>query len=51
MLLIMIPDQYPNYYKALEIYTGYFDSLDIVILFSYSSSVIKRETTVKATEH
>ena len=30
MLLVMIPDQYPNYYKALEIYTGYFDSLDTV---------------------
>ena len=35
----MIPDQYPNYYKALEIYTGYFDSLDI-ILFSYPSSIV-----------
>ena len=29
MLLIMIPDQYPNYYKVLEIYTGCFDSVDI----------------------
>ena len=28
MLLIMIPDQYPNYYKALEIYTRYFNILD-----------------------
>ena len=36
----MIPDQYPNYYKALQIYTGYFDSLDIMILFSYPSSII-----------
>ena len=36
MLLIMIPDQYPNYYKVLEIYTGYFDSLDIMILFFLS---------------
>ena len=27
MLLILIPDQYPNDYKPLEIYTGYFDSL------------------------
>ena len=26
MLLIMIQDQYPNCYKALEIYTGYFES-------------------------
>ena len=26
MLLIMIPDQYPNYYKTLEIYTGYYDT-------------------------
>ena len=46
MLLIMIPDQYPNYYKALEIYTGYFDGLDIMILFSYPSSIVKRETAV-----
>ena len=35
----MIPDQYPNYHKVLEIYPGYFDSLDI-ILFSYPSSII-----------
>ena len=40
MLLIMIPDQYPNYYKVLEIYTAYFDSLDIMILFSYPSSIV-----------
>ena len=40
MLLIMIPDQCPIYYKALEIYTGYFDSLDIMILFSYPSSIV-----------
>ena len=26
MLLMMVPDQYPNYYKAVEIYTGYFNS-------------------------
>ena len=32
----MIPDQYPNCYKVLEIYTGYFDSLDIMILFFLS---------------
>ena len=32
----MIPDQYPNYYKALEIYTGYFNSLDIMILLKKS---------------
>ena len=36
----MIPDQYINFYKVLEIYTGYFDSLDIVILFSYPSSIV-----------
>ena len=36
----MIPDQYPNYYKALDIHTGYFDSLDIMILFSYPSSIV-----------
>ena len=35
---MMIPDQYPNYYK--EIYTGNFDSLDIMILFSYPSSIV-----------
>ena len=29
----------PNHYKALEIYTGYTDGLDIVILFSYPSSI------------
>ena len=44
MLLIMILDQYSNYYKALQIYTGHFDSLDIMILFSYpSSTVITRD--------
>ena len=36
MLLITISDQYPNYYKALEICTEYFDSLDIMILFFLS---------------
>ena len=36
----MISDQYPNYYKAIEIYTGYFDSLDIMILLSYPSSIV-----------
>ena len=36
----MIPDQYPNYYKVLGIYTGYFDSLDIMIHFSYPSSIV-----------
>ena len=40
MLLITIPDQYPNDYTALEIYTGYFDSLDNMILFSYPSSIV-----------
>ena len=30
MLLIMIPDQYPNNYKALETYTAYFDRLEEV---------------------
>ena len=38
MLLIMIPDQYPNSYKALDIYTGYFDSLDDMIHISYPSN-------------
>ena len=36
----MIPDQYPNDHKALEIYTGYFDSLDIMIFFAYPSSIV-----------
>ena len=36
----MIPDQYPNYYKVLEIYSGYFDSLDIMTLFSYPNSIV-----------
>ena len=36
----MISDQYPNYYKALEIYTEYFDSLDNIICFSYPSSIV-----------
>ena len=37
----MLPDQYPNYMygKTLEIYAGYFDSLNIMILFSYPSSI------------
>ena len=26
-------DQYPNYYTVLEMYTGYFDSLDIDTFF------------------
>ena len=43
MLLILISDQYPNYYKALEIYTGYFDSLDIVILFILSQQYRNNE--------
>ena len=38
----MIPDQYPNYCKELEIYSGYFDSLDIMILFS-SNIVMMRD--------
>ena len=36
MLLIMIPDQYPNHYQAVEIYTRYFDSLDILMVFFLS---------------
>ena len=36
----MIPDQCPNYYKALEIYTGYFDSLDNIKFLSYPSSIV-----------
>ena len=46
MLLIMIPDQYPKYYKASEIYTGYFDGMDNMILFSYPSSIIITRDTV-----
>ena len=41
MLYVMIPYQNHNYYKALEIYTGWFDTLDIIdLLFSYPSSII-----------
>ena len=40
MLLIMISDQYPNNYKALKIYTEYFDSLDNMILLSYPTSIV-----------
>ena len=40
MLLNMISAQYPNYCKAEEVDTGYFDSLDILILFSYLSSIV-----------
>ena len=36
----MMPNQYPKYYKAFEIHTGYFDSLDIMILLSYPSSIV-----------
>ena len=46
MLLIMISDQYPNYYKAVEVYTGYIDSLDIVILFSSADNVSSPELMV-----
>ena len=44
MLLIMIPAQYPNYYK--EIYTGPFDSLDVMILFSLSQQYRNNERLV-----
>ena len=40
MLLITVLDQYPSYYKALEMYTGYFNSLDIMIFLSYPSSIV-----------
>ena len=43
MLLIMIPDQYLNHYKALEIYTGYFNSLDNMILFVLSQQYRNNE--------
>ena len=36
----MISDQYPNYCNALKICTGYFDSLDIMILFLYPSCIV-----------
>ena len=39
----MTPDQYPNYYKALKIYTGYFDSVDIMILFFLSQQYRNNE--------
>ena len=43
MLFIMIPDQYPNYYKALEIYPGYFDSLDNIDAFVLSQQYRNNE--------
>ena len=43
MLFIMIPDQYPNYYKVLEIYAGYFNSLDTMILFFSSQQYRNNE--------
>ena len=36
----IIPDHYPNYYKALEIYTGYFKSLNNMIPLSYPRSIV-----------
>ena len=39
----MIPDQYPNYYKPLEIHIGYFDSLDIMIIFFLSQQYRNNE--------
>ena len=48
----MIPDKYHNHYKALEIYTGYFDSLDIMILFPYPSNVvITRDYCIHANDY
>ena len=35
-----ISDQYTNYYKDFEIYAGYINTLDIMILFSYPSSIV-----------
>ena len=37
MLLIMIPDQYPNSNKVLEIYIGYFDGLNIFFIDTQTS--------------
>ena len=52
MLLIMMPDQYPNYYKALQIYSGYFDSLDNMILLPYPSSIaITRDYCIGLKRH
>ena len=44
----MIPDHYPNYmyYKAVEICTRYFDSLDIIPFSNTSSIVITRDWVV-----
>ena len=35
-----ISDQYTNYYKAFEIYAGYINTLEFMILFSYPSSIV-----------
>ena len=39
----MTSDQYPKYYKAVEVDPGHFDSLDILILFHPSSIITMRD--------
>jgi hypothetical protein len=39
MLLITIPNLSSKYYQMLKIYTGYIDSLDILIHFPYPNSI------------
>ena len=40
---MMISDQYHNYYIALQIYTGYLDSLDNMIVFVLSQQYHNNE--------
>ena len=40
ILLITIPNLYPNHSQAIEIQTGYIDSLDILIHFPYPISIV-----------
>ena len=43
LLQLMSDNQYLKYYKALEIYTRYFNSLDIIILFFLSQQYHSNE--------
>lgn len=38
--LIVIANLYQKHYQTIEIYTGYIDSLDILIHFSFTSRIV-----------
>ena len=40
MLLITIPNLSSKHYQIIEIYTGYIDSLDMLIHFPYPNSIV-----------